>query len=201
MTAKVKCEYISWSRFYALSRKLTYRVHDSGFNPDIIVAIGRGGYMPARIISDFLQVMNLTSFKMEHYLGTHKKHAVVVRYPLSQGVSGNRVLLVDDVCDTGDTFAVAGRHLEEHMQPAEIRSAVIHHKKTSRFIPDYYASRVVKWRWIIYPWAVAEDISEFIRQMQPYPENIAEMQAFLAREYGVRLPLQLLEDIRALSLA
>ncbi|KPK29322.1 MAG: phosphoribosyltransferase, partial [Nitrospira bacterium SG8_35_1] len=82
MTVKIRCDYISWSRFYSLSRKLSCRVHDSGFKPDIIIAIGRGGYMPARIISDFLHVMNLTSLKIEHYRGTQKKKLALVRYPL-----------------------------------------------------------------------------------------------------------------------
>ena len=58
MNVKFRCEFISWSRFYSLSRKLCYRIHDAGFKPDIIIAIGRGGFMPARIISDFLDIMN-----------------------------------------------------------------------------------------------------------------------------------------------
>jgi len=199
MTAKFSCEYISWSRFYRLSRRLCRCIYDSGFKPDIIIAIGRGGYMPARIISDFLHVLNLTSFKIEHYRGTQKKNTALVRYPLGQGVSGDRVLLVDDVCDTGDTFEVARKHLGECMQPLEIRSAVLHYKKTSTFIPDYYAGRIIKWRWIIYPWAAAEDISEFIKQMQPAAATTGEIREILARDYGIRIPLQVLRDIVSLS--
>jgi hypoxanthine phosphoribosyltransferase len=196
MTEKTRCEYITWSRFYALSRKLVRRVHASGYRPDIIVAIGRGGYMPARIVSDFMHIMNLTSFKIEHYAGTQKKKRAVVRYPLGQGVTGSRVLLVDDVCDTGDTFAVAAKHLE-NIGPAEVRTAVMHYKKTSAFVPDYCACRMVKWRWIIYPWAAAEDISEFIRQMRPRPETAGKIREILARDHGVMIPRQVLEDILA----
>ena len=196
MTGNIRCEYITWPRFYALSRKLARRVHASGYRPDTIIAIGRGGYMPARIVSDFMQVMNLTSFKIEHYAGTRKKKRAVVRYPLGQGVTGGRVLLVDDVCDTGDTFEVAYKHLEA-ITPLEVKTAVMHYKKTSSFVPDYYAGRLVKWRWIIYPWAAAEDISEFIRQMRPRPKTAAEIQKNLARDHGVSIPLQVLEDILA----
>ena len=135
MTAKIRCEYISWSRFYSLARQLCHCIHDSGFKPDIIIAIGRGGYMPARIVSDFLHVMNLTSFKIEHYRGTQKKSRTLVRYPLGKGVAGDRVLLVDDVCDTGDTFEAARKHVGESMQPLEVRTAVLHYKKSSTFIP------------------------------------------------------------------
>ena len=200
MTApKTRCEFISWSGFYSLSRTLSHKIHDSGFRPDLIIAIGRGGYMPARIISDYMHVMNLTSFKIEHYRGTQKNKKAVVRYPLGHGVAGQRILLVDDVCDTGDTFAVASKYLGEHVQPLEIRTAVMHYKKTSSFIPDYYARRMIKWRWIIYPWAAAEDISEFIKQMQPKPETIGEIREILARDHGVRIPQQILRDILALS--
>jgi len=155
--------------------------------------------MPSRVISDFLHVMNLTSFKIEHYRGTEKKPTALIRYPLASGVSGEKILLVDDVCDTGNTFEVANKHLEEFMQLREIRTAVLHFKKTSSFIPDYYASRMVKWRWIIYPWAAAEDISEFIKQMQPQPQSIAEIRKILQQDYGIRIQTLLIEDILALS--
>jgi hypoxanthine phosphoribosyltransferase len=196
---KIRCEFLSWSRFYSLSRALSHKIHDSEFKPDIIIAIGRGGYMPARIISDFLNVMNLTSFKLEHYRGTQKNKTVVVRYPLGHGVAGQKVLLVDDVCDTGDTFEVACKHLEERLQPLEIRTAVLHYKKISSFTPDFYARRIVKWRWIIYPWAAAEDISEFIRKMQPRPDKLETIKKNLARDYGIRVPKQVLLDIMTLS--
>jgi hypoxanthine phosphoribosyltransferase len=199
MTAKIRCEYISWSRFYSLSRILARRIHDSGFKPDVIVAIGRGGYMPARIISDFLHIMNLSSFKIEHYQGTRKNPVPLIKYPLGRGVSGEKVLLVDDVCDSGGTFELADRHLEEQMQLKEARTAVIHFKKTSSFIPDYYAGRIIKWRWIIYPWAAAEDISEFIKEIRPRPETIREIKDILARDHGVRIPSRVLEDILAME--
>lgn len=199
MTAKVRCEYISWSRFYSLSRTLARRIHDSGYKPDLIVAIGRGGYMPARILSDFLHIMNLTSFKVEHYCGTQKKPAPLIRYPLGQGVCGKQVLLVDDVCDSGITFKLASKHIAERLKPQTLRTAVMHFKKTSSFIPDFFAGRVAKWRWIIYPWAAAEDISEFIKQMQPTPLKTSKIKEILAAEYGVRIPTGVLEDIIAMS--
>jgi hypoxanthine phosphoribosyltransferase len=199
MTAKIRCEYISWSRFYSLSRILARRIHDSGFKPDVIVAIGRGGYMPARIISDFLHIMNLSSFKIEHYKGTRKNPVPLIKYPLGRSVSGEKVLLVDDVCDSGGTFELADRHLEEQMQLKETRTAVLHFKKTSSFIPDYYAGRIIKWRWIIYPWAAAEDISEFIKEIRPRPETTREIKDILARDHGVRIPSRVLEDILAMD--
>lgn len=199
MTASIRCECISWSAFYRLSRKLAIRIQASGFRPDLIIAIGRGGYMPARIISDFCHVMNLTSFKIEHYCGTRAKRTARIRYPLAHGVTGEKVLLVDDVCDTGDTFEVAGRHVADRLQAREVRTAVLHFKQTSSFTPDYFGCRIMKWRWLIYPWAAAEDICELLKQKHPLPKKTEKIREILAREHGVRIPQQVLLDILALS--
>jgi hypoxanthine phosphoribosyltransferase len=102
-------------------------------------------------------------------------------------VSGKRVLLVDDVSDSGDTFDVAIRHIRERSTPRELRTAVLHHKTVSRYEPDYYAHKIVKWRWLVYPWALVEDVSGFIRAMKPVPRNPREVAARLERDHDLRL--------------
>ena len=199
MTLPLRCELISWARFHLLARKLARVVRDSGYRPDILVAVERGGYMPARILSDFLDIMDLASFKVEHYRGIRKSARAVVRYPLSADLNGRRVLLVDDVSDSGDTFAVALAHLATRGSPAEVRSAVLHHKIVSPYVPDYYAQRVVKWRWLIYPWAIAEDVGGFIRAMRPRPATPAEAARRLLDTHGLRLPQAVLRDVMDMS--
>jgi hypoxanthine phosphoribosyltransferase len=173
------------------------RIIDSGYQPEVIVAIGRGGYVPARVLSDVLGQMDLTSFKIEHYHQVQKAHAARVRYPLASDVAGRRVLLVDDVADSGETFAVALEHLSSRGAPAEIRSAALHYKIVSPYVPDYYAKKVLKWRWIIYPWAIAEDIGGFIRAWHPRPVNPDDVALRLAAEHGIRLPRKALLDLLA----
>jgi hypoxanthine phosphoribosyltransferase len=197
----IPCEVITWNQSYTLARRLARQVRASGYRPDVIVAIGRGGYVPARVLSDFLDQMSLASFKIEHYRAAHKEAEAWVRYPLSADVSGRRVLLVDDVSDSGDTFAVALEHLRSRGEPAEVRSAVLHHKTVSRYVPDYHAHKVVKWRWIIYPWAVAEDLGSFIRAMTPRPTSPDEIARQLAAEYGIRVPQDVLLDVLAMMKA
>jgi hypothetical protein len=181
-----------------LARKLSRKIVDSGYRPEVIVAIGRGGWVPGRILSDFLDQMDLTSFKIEHYRNAQKAKAAQVRYPLAADVAGRRVLLVDDVADSGETFTVALEHLNSRGAPAELRTAVLHYKTSSPYVPDYYAKKVVKWRWIIYPWAVAEDIGSFIRAMKPRPAGPDEVAWRLAAEHGLRVPRKLLLDMLAL---
>lgn len=183
---------------HELARRLARKIADSGYRPEVIVAIGRGGWVPGRILSDFLDQMDLTSFKIEHYLNTQKVKAAQVRYPLAGDMAGRRVLLVDDVADSGETFAVALEHLNRCGAPAELRTAALHYKISSPYVPDYYAKKIVKWRWITYPWAVAEDIGSFIRAMEPLPASSDEVARRLAAEHGIRVPRRLLLDILAL---
>lgn len=192
------CELITWERFHALARQLAFGIRLAPFHPDLIVAIGRGGYMPARIISDYLDVFDLTDIKIEHYHGAQRERRARIRYPLAAQVAGKRVLLVDDVSDTGDTFEVALRHLRESGEPAELKTAVLHHKLVATFTPDFYAEVVREWRWITYPWAVMEDLRSLLRDMAPPPESIDEFARRLREEHALEIAQQTLEDIFAM---
>jgi hypoxanthine phosphoribosyltransferase len=198
MSTLIPCEVITWNRFYTQARRLARLIRESGYRPDTIVAIGRGGYMPARVLSDFLGLMDLTSFKIEHYQGTHVSKKAIVRYPLSASLRGRRVLLVDDVSDSGDTFTAAMEHVNSLGRPTEVRTAVLHHKLVSRFTPDFHAHKVVKWRWIIYPWAVAEDLTTLIGAMGPRPGDVEAITRRLARDHGIRISRKVLADILAM---
>lgn len=198
MSEPIAYQRISWNHFHRLCHRLAGKIRGSGFEPGIIVAIGRGGTMPARLLSDFLDQANLTSFKIEHYQSSRKDAAARIRYPLSADVSQQPVLLVDDVCDSGDTFRAAMQHIRKRATPGEIRTAVIHYKTSSDFIPDYYAYTVRKWRWIIYPWSLAEDLIPLIRSLAPissHPEIVGKQ---LKMQYGLQLPEQLIRDLLVL---
>lgn len=196
MPTKFQCELVSWGRVVNLSYKLAMQIRRDGFHPDIIIAIGRGGYVPARLLADYLDIMNLTSIKVEHYLaGAHRQNKATVKYPLSIDVSGQQVLVVDDVSDSGDTFAVTMRHITERSTPKTIRTAVLHHKTVSEFVPEYYAAKVIKWRWLIYPWAQIEDIGGFVAELEPCPASRDAVAAQLEEAYGIRVPDKLLEYV------
>jgi hypothetical protein len=193
--AATPCEYISWNQFYSLCVKLHQRIIDSGFQPDIIVAIGRGGYMPGRILSDFFALLDLATFKIEHYHQASRQATAVVKYPLGADLTDKRVLLVDDVSDSGDTFVVALQHLRQHGEPAQLRTATLHHKVVSTYAPDFYARRILKWRWLAYPWAVAEDVTSFLDQAPQWPASAEEAAAYLKQTHGLHLPRSVLNQV------
>jgi hypothetical protein len=159
------CEMMSWEDFSILARTLAHRIKRSRFRPDLVIAIGRGGYVPARVVCDFLLHDMLTSFKIEHWgMAAQEKPAVTVRFPLAVDIRDKTVLVIDDVTDTGKTLELALIYLKG-FNPKEIRTAVLQYKVSSSFCPDYYASEEHEWRWIIYPWAVHEDIVGFIERV------------------------------------
>jgi hypoxanthine phosphoribosyltransferase len=158
-------ELVSWEHATTLSRHLADIIKVSGFRPMYVIAIGRGGFVPARIVCDCLLISNLTSIRIEHWgtAATQYDHAIV-RFPLSIDVEGCDLLVIDDVTDTGETLTAAMEYLSLK-DPGEIRSGVLQHKSSSSFTPDYYAEQVTKWRWIVYPWALHEDLVGFSEKL------------------------------------
>ena len=198
MSAGMRCELMGWERFHALARQLALAIRQAPFRPELMVAIGRGGYLPARIVADYLDVYDLTAIRIEHYRGMHRERAARVRYPLTADIAGKRVLLIDDVSDSGATFAVAIRHLQEQGEPAQLRTAVLHHKTVSGYTPDFYAETVREWRWIIYPWAVMEDLRSFLHDMDPPPATVGDFARRLREQHGIEVGQQTLQDVFSL---
>lgn len=191
----MRCEIISWNTVQRLARSIAQKIRADAYVPDIIIAIGRGGYVPARILADYLDSMNLTSMKIEHYRsGADKQEIAKIKYPLGVDVNGMRLLVVDDVSDSGDTFQLAIDHIQSLYTPQEIRTAVLHHKTVSSYQPDYFAHRIIRWRWLIYPWAVIEDIHGFIAHMDSVPDTVAGIRQKLLDAHGIRVPTQVIED-------
>jgi hypoxanthine phosphoribosyltransferase len=189
------CELVSWNTIAKLSYTLAKKIKDDSFLPDIVIAIARGGYVPARLICDHLDIYNLTSIRITHYKGgSTKQDQARLSIPLSIKIKGMNVLVVDDVDDTGDTLTLALEHIES-FQPKSIKTAVLHHKTVARLLPDYLAKTVRKWRWITYPWALTEDITGFLHKMSPQPQTFTEIKSRLEQTFGIKLSNRMLKNI------
>lgn len=204
MPVTLRCELISWGEAQRLCRRLSAQITASDYQPEIVVAIGRGGYVPARLVCDALDIMALTSIKIEHYLsGSDKQPEAVILYPLCVDIRGRKVLIVDDVNDSGDTLQLATDHIRS-FHPREIRTAVMHDKRVTHYKVDYFAKRIIKWRWLIYPWAINEDVSAFIQRLSPPPKTLVEAQQGLAEQFAIHISIKELREIsfaQTLSLA
>ena len=154
----------SWDQVYDMLIDLARRVKDSGFRPDLIIGVSRGGWAPALIMSDLLENANTASIRIEFYLAP----GVTARKPvISQAimvpVKGVNVLVVDDVSDTGESLKVAVEHLDVCGAKA-IKTATLYYKPQSIFKPDFFI--VETEQWIIFPWERLENTRRLLDEAE-----------------------------------
>jgi hypoxanthine phosphoribosyltransferase len=156
--------HTSWADVEHLSEVLADKILASGFFTDIIVAISRGGFDPARILCDKLRIRRLASIQIEFYSGvqdTINKPRII--YPLNAEVKNLNVLIVDDVSDTGISLKVAKEHVLAR-EPQDLKIATLHIKPWTSFRPDYHALDTNKW--IVYPWEPIESMLSIAERLE-----------------------------------
>jgi hypoxanthine phosphoribosyltransferase len=146
-------EILDWAGVGPATRTLAETINDDGFHPDVILAIARGGLIVAASLGYALGVKNTWTMNVEFYTGVDERLAMpVVLPPVPQAVdlSGARVLVADDVADTGATLKLVKDFCADHV--AEVRCAVIYQKPESTVECEYAWKRTD--RWINFPWSV-----------------------------------------------
>lgn len=145
-------EVLGWLEFGEAARHLASAVVESGYQPDVVLAIARGGLLLAGAISYALGVKSCGSVNVEFYTGVDERlPEPVLLPPLLQesGLASRRVLLVDDVADSGRTLAMVVGLVRA--SGAEVRSVCLYGKPQSAIEPDF------TWRttslWITFPWS------------------------------------------------
>ncbi len=152
-------EVLTWSAFGDATRDLSRAIVADGFVPDVVVAIARGGLLPAGAIAYGLGVKNCGALNVEFYTGIGTVLDAPQLLPPDLDLAhlpGRRVLLVDDVADTGRTLALAVEMLTGI--GADVRSVCIYTKPGSVARPDY--SWRETGRWIDFPWSARGSVLE-----------------------------------------
>ncbi len=156
-----ECEVMDWNLFYILAKRVAKKINCSGYKPDLIVGLARGGWVLARVLCDLIGVKDLVSLKVEHWGVTATPDGKAkLRYPLKADLNGKNVLVVDDITDTGESMQVAVEYIKS-LNPSEIRTAALRHITTSKFTPDYFGEEM-NWRWVIFPWNFTEDMCNIV---------------------------------------
>ena len=147
--------YISWGEYHSLIERLALKVHHSGWQFDQILCLARGGMRPgdmlSRIFDKPLAIMSTSSYRAE--AGTIQGRLDMAKYiTLPRGELSGRVLLVDDLADSGHTLHAVVEQLKSNYRPiSELRSAVIWTKALSTFTPDYSVEFLPTNPWIHQP--------------------------------------------------
>ncbi|QFG21046.1 phosphoribosyltransferase [Actinomadura sp. WMMB 499] len=145
-------EVLSWESFGAASRELAQAVADSGYRPDLILSIARGGLFVAGALGYALDVKNLHVMNVEFYTGVNERLDLPVMLPPvpnAVDLSGAEVLVADDVADTGATLKLVRDFCADHV--ADVRCAVVYEKPASSVKCEYVWRRTD--RWINFPWS------------------------------------------------
>jgi len=164
VSSKFDCQVMDWYRFQLLAEKTARKVVDSGYKPDIIVGLARGGWVLSRVLCDYLGVKDLVSLKVEHWGVTATPDGKArIKYPFNIDLSGYKVLVVDDITDTGLSMIAAMSYVNT-LNPLVVKTATLQHITGSQFTPDYYGEKI-SWCWVIFPWNYIEDISNIIMKI------------------------------------
>ena len=157
--------YFSYAQIHTTIKSLSEQLKASGYDPDLIVAIGSGGFIPARMLRTFIKKPILTvglAYYDQDNRPTELPRKVQWIDEVEQKLAGKKILLVDEVDDSRTTLEYCLRELLSH-RPREIAVMVLHNKLKEKRgslpaeIRRYYAGRDLEDKWICYPWD-ADDI-------------------------------------------
>jgi hypoxanthine phosphoribosyltransferase len=196
-----ECEVMDWNLFYNLARQVATKINSSGYRPDIIVGLARGGWVLARVLCDLIGIKDLVSLKVEHWGVTATPDGKAqLKYTLNVDLTGKNVLVVDDITDTGESMRVTLEYLKS-LKPSEIKTAALRHINTSKFLPDYFGEEI-SWRWVIFPWNFTEDMCNIIpkvcKRLSLNPEDdvdVTKIKNELKQFYTIGISEETLEEI------
>ncbi len=155
LTEDGKHLYVSYDEYHSLIEKLALKVYQSGWEFDTILCLARGGMRPGDILSRIfdkpLAIMSTSSYRAQE--GTVQGELDIARYITTpRGEIAGKVLLVDDLADSGHTLQVVMHQLRTNYAPiSELRSAVLWTKGLSSFTPDYSVEFLPTNPWIHQP--------------------------------------------------
>lgn len=151
-------EILTWNDFAGATRDLAHLVADSGFDPEIIIGVARGGMIPAGALTYALGVKLTDAINVEFYTDVSETLPdPILLAPMLDidSIRGRRLLVVDDVADSGRTLALVLKLLRGF--GAEVRSAVVYAKPTTIVDPDYVWKRTDQW--IVFPWSAEPPVT------------------------------------------
>ena len=146
---------------YNVLLSLARKILRSEYAPDIIVGVSRGGWIPARVLCDLLNAPVLASIGIEFYTGVGEAgHRPRLTQPLTVTVLGKKVLIVDEVADTGESLKLAKEQVFKE-GAREVRTVTMYTKPWSTIEPDYHEKKTSGW--IVFPWETKETIQSVAR--------------------------------------
>jgi uncharacterized protein len=155
-----RCRRSTWSDLEGWSDHLAGQIWAAHAVPETLVALTRGGWVPARMLADRLGIRRLLAIRAQHWGVTARPDGKAeLTEGLAHSIEGQKVLIIDDIADTGESLRLAVDHVRAG-RPASVESATCLCVAHSQYRPTYVAEEIPKegWVWIIFPWNFWEDL-------------------------------------------
>ena len=179
MSNELEFEVPNWNQIYNMLLNIADKIRKTSFKPDMIVGVSRGGWPPARVLSDLLDIPNLANVRAEFYLNVAEtKGEPTLTQPISTNITNKKVLIVDEVADKGKSLELVKKHAQEQ-GAKEVRIATVYYKPWSVIKPDYYEKETS--RWIVFPWEVKETIRKIDKKCKEKGKSAGEETAKLVK--------------------
>ncbi|MEM0364123.1 MAG: phosphoribosyltransferase family protein [Candidatus Nitrosocaldus sp.] len=158
----MKVKSIDLNEVSRLCSVIADKIRDDGVRVACILAIARGGIVPAMIISKMLSIDDIALIRARHYQGMRMDEGVSIEFitplqDIKSRIDGCRrkgmvMLMVDDIADTGLTIKTINEILDGKGKSKDLIIATLYMKPRSIFKPDYYADICNDDEWIVFPW-------------------------------------------------
>ena len=153
-------EFINWEKLHQLCFELAQKVDKANLKVNKIVAISRGGLVVARILSDFLD-LPIAHISIVAYQEIGKITKPKITEGLGRDVSRNKLLLVDEIVDSGKSLAKGLTYLTK-FKPTKIYSAGVIVKPKANPKPDFFV-RITN-KWAVFPYEVRETTEQLVEK-------------------------------------
>jgi len=185
LASNIDYDVPTWNQVYEMLLCQAQKIKAQNYKPDLIVAIARGGVVPARILSDLLEIPNLSFIQIEFYTNINQTlQEPTLKQTLNTNVTGKKTLIIDDIADTGKSLKLAKTHLQQQ-EAIEIKTATLYQKNQSITIPDFYEKQTTNW--VVFPWDTKETLRKIIHR--PIGKRILNQE--VAKLVKAGLPKQL----------
>ena len=139
---------LSWEEAHDAAQQLANKIRESGYIPDRLVGIAIGGLIPLALLAEELDIHDVTTISAKSYMGKSQGEVAVKTLP--EGVKDKKILLVDEVAETGATLQKVSEALQAQGVKEMRTSTLAINTATCTFKPDFYA--LGDDAWIVFPW-------------------------------------------------
>jgi len=131
---------------YESFKKDTHSLLEStkSFDAEVIIGIARGGLSLAHALAEGLEIRDVQTLRTELYDGSFKREELTL-FGECKLEGKQRVLVVDDIADSGETLRVVMHYLEKKFTDIEFKSATLFYKKTSSYEPHFWVNEAHNW--------------------------------------------------------